>query len=420
MASLVRRRFRFPVLGRLTWAWMISAAAGGCLLGFSFMAGDHVNGPTRVALSLGPEVQTIAPPASPKTHSVMPDKTPEAAPALRDGAMPDEAVFSPEDDVFADKTPVVKHHDTDRRPAPKLVQPKDIVITIDGAPARDPEEKVIAPLTASYQSTVSIPDPDPALLQQTRFGTIPKIGADGRRAARFYTRPVVTKGAAGRVALIVGGLGLNADLTSRAIDELPPEVTLAFAPYAKNLDVWTARARKAGHEIMIELPMEGYQGGLDALGPAALLTGRDDADNLKRLDWLLSRFGGYFAATNYLGSKFSADRQSMETLLAFLDLAGVAYIDDTGAAQRVAGDHARIATVDRMITPGADGDDAKAAERDLDALESLAESDGDALGKTYAYAASIDAIRNWAKTLDERKVAIAPASAILQARTVSR
>lgn len=419
MAGLVRRRFRFPVLSRLAWAWVISAAAGACLLFYSYIAGDRVDGPTRVALTLGAEAQNLAP-AEPKTQSVMPDKAREAAPALRDGALPEEPAFSPQDDVFADDAPVVKSPDTDDEPMERLEQPGDIVITIDGAPARDPEAKVMAPVTASYAPGLRIPDPDPALLQKSRFGMIPKIAADGRRAARYYARPAVTKSARGRVALIVGGLGLNAELTARAIDELPPEVTLAFAPYAKNLDDWTARAREAGHEIMIELPMEGYSGGLDALGPAALLTGRADADNLQRLDWLLSRFGGYFAATNYLGAKFSADRQSMETLLSFLDALGVAYVDDTGAARLAAGERARLATVDRMIAPGADGADARAAARDLAALASLAERDGDALGKTYAYAASIDAILEWAKALDERKLALAPASAVLQARSFDR
>jgi polysaccharide deacetylase 2 family uncharacterized protein YibQ len=420
MASLVRRRFRLPVLSRLAWAWMISATAALALFSYSLIAGDRVNGPTRVALALGSEVQHFAPPAEPKTHSVMPGKAGEAAPALREGAIPEEPSFSPKDDVFADNAPIVKTPDTDDEAADRLDQPGDIVITIDGAPARDPEARLVAPLAASYAPTVTIPDPDPALLQKSRFGMIPKIAADGRRAARYYARPTVTKGSAGRVALIVGGLGLNAELTARAIDELPPEVTLAFAPYAKNLEEWAARAREAGHEIMVELPMEAYGGGLDGLGPAALLTGRADADNLQRLDWLLSRFGGYFAATNYLGAKFSADHQSMETLLGFLDALGLAYIDDTGAAHRAAGERPRLATVDRLIAPGADGDNARAAARDLAALASIAERDGDALGKTYAYAASIDAILEWAKDLDENKVALAPASAVLQARTITR
>ena len=120
------------------------------------------------------------------------------------------------------------------------------------------------------------------------------------------------------VSLIVGGLGLNKALTERAIDDLPAEISLAFAPYAKDLDFWTEKARNAGHEVLIELPMENYSGDPTALGAAGLLTSRTPAENLQRLDWLMSRFGGYFAATNYQGGKFAANDEAMAPILARL------------------------------------------------------------------------------------------------------
>ncbi|MBV6652063.1 MAG: divergent polysaccharide deacetylase family protein, partial [Hoeflea sp.] len=53
------------------------------------------------------------------------------------------------------------------------------------------------------------------------------------------------------VSLIVSGLGTNATRTRAAIDELPPEVTLSFAPTSDNLSTWVRRARRAGHEVLI-------------------------------------------------------------------------------------------------------------------------------------------------------------------------
>ena len=58
------------------------------------------------------------------------------------------------------------------------------------------------------------------------------------------------------MALIVGGLGLNAVTTRAAIERLPPEVTLSFVPYADNLQSWIDQARAQGHEVMLEMPME--------------------------------------------------------------------------------------------------------------------------------------------------------------------
>lgn len=424
-----RRRFRPPVISRLTWAWLFFGCVAAAFIIYAATAGRNADSPARVALALGPKVETMAPPLKaqpakkpPRTVSVLKhqsggvkDDKPEAAPTppLRDGAHNAEPPSEKGEDSLADAStsgaPFVEE--------PPQIKPSDVVITVDGAPAKAPGPKVVTPqsasLTAHVSSTAWIPDPDPALLQKTQFGEIPKIAADGRRASLYYTRPA-EEGRNPRIAIIVGGLGLNPTLTERAIDELPPEVTLAFAPYAKNLASWTKRARRAGHEIMLELPMEGYGGGGDALGPAALTTERSAADNLQRLNWLLSRFGAYFGATNYLGGKFSADSEAMAPILKRLNALGLAYVDDTGAARRaMAGAHQAM-VVNRMIGTG--GDDAEAAQRDLAALEKIAARDGDALGKSYAYERTITAISTWAKDLPERELALAPASAVLQAR----
>ena len=224
-----------------------------------------------------------------------------------------------------------------------------------------------------------------------------------------------------QIAIIVGGLGLNTALTERAIDELPSNISLAFAPYAKNLDFWTRKARQAGHEVIIELPMEGYGGNPDALGAAGLLTSRKPQDNLQRLDWLLARFGGYFAATNYQGAKFSTDPEALATVMKRLRQSGVAYIDDTGAALDVARkEGAAVATVSRVIPPAPDDSKRSTVRRELRALEQTARKNGAALGKTYAYATTIDEISAWAKSLQENGFEAAPASAVLQATAANR
>jgi hypothetical protein len=83
-------------------------------------------------------------------------------------------------------------------------------------------------------------------------------------------------------------------------------------------------------------------------------------------------------------------------------------------------DRKNVAVVNRMIAPGPDGASMNAARRDLVALETIAARDGDALGKAYAYDGTIDAIVDWAGSLEGRDIALAPASAVLQARGVAR
>src|SRR4029077_15730556 len=118
-----------------------------------------------------------------------------------------------------------------------------------------------------------------------------------------YARPVTLTGKP-RVALIIGGLGLNAKATREAIASLPPEVTLSFVPYADGLQGWIDMARAAGHEVLLEAPMEPKDYPDNDPGPYTLMADGQQADTTRRLEWLLSRATGYFGVTNYLGSRF--------------------------------------------------------------------------------------------------------------------
>ena len=73
---------------------------------------------------------------------------------------------------------------------------------------------------------------------------------------------------------MVGGLGLNADGTANAIARLPGAVSLGFAPYGDDLEREAAAAREAGHEILLQAPMESFAYPADNPGPHTLLDRR--------------------------------------------------------------------------------------------------------------------------------------------------
>ena len=71
--------------------------------------------------------------------------------------------------------------------------------------------------------------PDRALIEESETGPLPIRAADGRRPFDVYARP--WSGARGaRVAIVIGGLAVSQTGTQEAIEKLPAEVTLAFAP----------------------------------------------------------------------------------------------------------------------------------------------------------------------------------------------
>ena len=147
---------------------------------------------------------------------------------------------------------------------------------------------------------------DPALIEQTAQGPLPKIGADGRTPMTAYAPPVAPfKGP--RIAIVVNGLGLSARTTSAAIQTLPAAVTLSFAPYESDVQRWVGEARRAGHEVLLEIPMESYDFPDSDPGPHTLRAAAGEESNTERLVWSMTRFTGYAGITNLQGGRFLAD-----------------------------------------------------------------------------------------------------------------
>jgi len=262
------------------------------------------------------------------------------------------------------------------------------------------------------------PAPDPRLVEKTRFGLLPRIGADGARPAEVYARPQLIPPklkAAPRIALVVGGLGLSDEGTANAIAQLPGAVSLGFAPYGSRLSENATAAREAGHETLLQLPMEPFDYSSDNPGPHTLLTSSSEAQRLDDLHWLMGRFQGYAGVTNFLGAKFTADETALSPVLRDVANRGLLYVDD-GASPRSL---ARSAAA-KIKLPAAAADvviDAvqkpEAIEDALNRLEALARANGTALGVATALPVSIDHIARWARGLEARGLALTPVSAIV-------
>jgi polysaccharide deacetylase 2 family uncharacterized protein YibQ len=204
---------------------------------------------------------------------------------------------------------------------------------------------------------------------------------------------------------------LNAKVTRQAIEGLPPDVTLSFVPYADGLQGWIDMARAAGHEVLLEAPMEPRDYPNNDPGPYTLMAdGRPD-DTVHKLEWLLSRATGYYGVTNYLGSKFMASPTAMTTFTGALKNRGLAFLDD-GAARGVSGGIPR-ASADRIVDDQLSGE---AIQLQLSALETQASRTGRAFGSGFAYPVTLDQAAEWANGLSARGFQLAPASAVMARR----
>ncbi|HSM42186.1 MAG TPA: divergent polysaccharide deacetylase family protein [Afifellaceae bacterium] len=296
----------------------------------------------------------------------------------------------------------------------------------DGAGMRDSEpagEKQIE-LSAKPQPPNKIRDtatPIADLVEQSSFGPLPKVGKGGLRPLDAYARParVGPYGGKPRIVIIVGGMGISQTSTQRAIDNLPPDVTLAFAPYGGSLDRWTARARKAGHEVLLQVPMEPFGYPEAKPGPHTLLTSAKAKKNADSLKWALSRMTSYTGVMNYMGARYLSDAAAVKPFLSELTNRGLMFIDDgtsNGSQSDAVGAQvgANVATADIVV------DRVRSRRQIAQALEQLekkARADGIAIGVASAFRTSIDEISRWIIDAEKRGFAIVPASAALAKRT---
>ena len=258
--------------------------------------------------------------------------------------------------------------------------------------------------------------PVEALVERTSHGLLPKVAEDGRKPRDIYARPNVMQSplneAGAQIVLIVGHLGLSEPVTSSAIDNLPGAVTLAFNPYARSLGNWVPRARSAGHEVLLQIPMEPFDYPDNDPGPHALRADAPPEENILRLKWAMGRFTGYAGVINYMGAKFSAKAEAFKPLEELQDR-GLYYVDDGVSARSAAPGLARQLGLPAVQADlQLDRDPSRAAVvRALAQLEKQAQETGLAVGISGALPVPLKLISEWTKTLAAKNISLIPVSA---------
>ena len=327
-------------------------------------------------------------------------------------------------------------HAGDPAPLPPVTQPP---VTQAPEPATEtrigiPPKSAVAPAPDQPQQVASVPPtvpqlpqlaptgrglrpaPDPALVEQSSFGPLPRIGENGREPWQVYARPADSGIDRPRVAVILSGLGLSSAATEAAIQGLPGEVTLAFQPFADNIQQWIRLARAAGHEVLLNLPMEPVDFPANDPGPRALFVTLSPDENEERLRWALSRVIGYVGVVNYMGSRFTTSRESMKPILAEIKARGLLYVDARSSARSIA-----TVMASEMQVPRAINDrflDSREVSRvTIDArlteIERIAKDAGVSIAIGQGFPVTIERVHKWAQTLDSKGLTLVPVSALV-------
>jgi len=255
--------------------------------------------------------------------------------------------------------------------------------------------------------------PDHALVEMSSYGPLPRIAADGRRPLDVYARPSGPNNGNPRIAIVVGGIGIDPDGTKRAIADLPGTVTLAFAPYGNDLDHTLADARSNGHEVLLQVPLEPYNYPQVDPGPKTLTVDATTTENLDRLHWLMSRLTNYVGVVNYMGALFTSETSALAPVLADIGKRGLLYLDDGSSprsvARSVATGRAPFLKADLEL----DTDLTAAAIDDrLRLLQTVARERGYAIATATAFPTTIDRVAAFAKDAADHNITIVPLSAL--------
>ena len=306
--------------------------------------------------------------------------------------------------------------DDDTTPAPDRATPQPTiaalgvglsgprVITIDGKPI-DGSGQALPPAPIAGLTTIS------------PFGQVPAISPAGLTPLAAYKRPFTPTPGREPVSIIIGGLGVNSALTDRAINDLPANVTLAFAAHAPGLSQLVAKARSRGHEVLIELPFESADFDSSLIGSSrTLMVTQNTSANPRNLSWLLSRAQGYFGVTNYNGDVFLARTDATAPLLDKLARSGLGFVFDGSISAPALSSLAITAKL-----PFASGytlidtvQDSSIIQSELARLSAAASSGISPIGVGFTYPETITAVKIWADDLEAQGLELAPASSALR------
>jgi polysaccharide deacetylase 2 family uncharacterized protein YibQ len=355
-----------------------------------------------------------APPvAPPETTLVPPAEAPAKPPA------PADKSESPEPPPTADKSPSEpsappadtpspgSEAETRQATAPPPPAPPVELIAANGLPLPPPEKPPVP---------ARCPPLDPAALTEvTPSGRLPRIAENGcmpwlANAAAFNyreTRP--------RVGVILLGLGRNAALMQRAIENLPPQISLGFLPDTPQLDRWIERARARGHEALVMLPVQSTDRAV-ASGLPPLRADLPAEENIRRLHAVLARAGsGYIGVIVPTTTPLSEAEPVLRPLLQEIADRGLLVLETFRTERRVYELSKELGVpyssdagwIDRQ----GETDEITA---NLEALEKFTHKNRFALAVGMAQRETIERLVTWSKEVEERGLALTPVTGLTE------
>jgi len=248
--------------------------------------------------------------------------------------------------------------------------------------------------------------PDPRLVEESVFGILPKIGADGSKASDVYARPVTPIPAAGShqpmIAILLLRSGIGQVVTTEAALSLPPQVSFSISPYAGEIQRQVTDIRTEGHEVFVEVPTSGQSSTSIDPGPHAIDDTLPDGENRDRLHWILGRFPGAIGLIS--GPDTASASMSVRLLHSEADQRGLFWVPLHGVEKN---EPTSVIRLDPESPP-------EMMDHSLKLLEDAAARTGSAIAIAEMGPVAIDRLGAWAAGLEKKGIRLVPVSAVLR------
>lgn len=198
------------------------------------------------------------------------------------------------------------------------------------------------------------------------------------------------------IAIVIDDVGPDYRGAKAAIS-LPPQITLAFLPYAEKLDSLTEEAKAQGHELLVHMPMEPEDRTHNNPGKNALTVGLSQTDVQQRVAAALDAIPGVVGLNNHMGSRFTENRAGMEPVLAELARRNLLFLDSRTTPKSVGASlamqyHLRFVGRDVFLDNTIES---SAIRHQLGEVERIARQRGQAVAIGHPHRETLDALRAW-------------------------
>ena len=275
-----------------------------------------------------------------------------------------------------------------------------------------PKDQVTKPVSGGKGALIEAPVA--GLYESTSVGLLPtRREEDNLTPFEAYKRPFQRKSDKPLLSFVIFDAGLSREQTEKIISDFPPEVTLVFSPYSRDLKLMTDVARQDGHEVWLTLPLETKNYPLDDPGPSSLLINASAEQNKSRLMSLLASTQGYAGFFSQKDHVFKREDAVVNPALQEIFERGLAIIDSNTSLYSFVGDlaarrdypNAKINFwLDENLTP-------LAMNQKTRQMIEFANANGQAIVMLRPNPASLNALDKFLKSATAKDYQLAPASA---------